>query len=195
LRAIRAAFDKSVESISPINLSGTVRLFKELGKPDQAAEIIQYYLSHHGGDKKSYDLENFPFRESVTDPDVVRALNEKFASYQDQRYPRETLVGIAQGWSGDELDFLAALPVEAYYDIFRSSDAETRHKAINASLQFDRTVNASDTMKEISRKAKEALRRIGTESSINALRIAKYGVRLDDAPQAEPAVRREGEEQ
>ena len=195
LRAIRAAFDKSVESISPINLSGTVCLFKELGKPDQAAEIIQYYLSHHGGDKKSYDLENFPFRENVTDPDVVRALNEKFASYQDQRDPKDTLVGIAQGWSGDELDFLAALPVEAYYDIFRSSDAEKRHKAINASLQFDRTVNASDTMKEISRKAKAALRRIGMESRINALRIAKYGVRLDDAPQAEPAVRGEDEAQ
>jgi hypothetical protein len=191
LRAIRAAFDKSVEKISPINLSGTVRLFKDLGRPDEAAEIIRYYIDHHGGDKKSYDLENFPFRENVTDPDVVRAINEKFASYKDERDPKETLLGIARGWNGDELEFLANLPVDAYYDIFRNSDAETRQKAINAGLQFDRTLNTSDAMKEISRKAREALRRIGAESRINALRVAKYGVRLDDAPRAEPTVREE----
>jgi hypothetical protein len=37
-------------------------------------------------------------------------------------------------------------------------------------------------MKEISLRAKEALRRIGQESRINATRVAKYGIRLD-APQ------------
>ena len=53
-------------------------------------------------------------------------------------------------------------------------------------LQFDRIVNASAEMKEISRRAREALKLIGTESPVNARRVAKFGINAgapaDDAP-------------
>jgi hypothetical protein len=181
LDAIYAAFVKNVRNISPINLSGTVSLFKELGKPAQAAELIKYYIENHGGDPKAFDLENFPFRENVTDPDVVSALNAKSASFKDERDPTETLLGVATGWSEEDLVFLSELPVDEYYAIFKKSDATTLRKIINASLQFDRIGNATEPMREISKRAKEALRRIGRESQLNARRVAKYGVKVDDS--------------
>ncbi len=42
LDATHVAFLKNIENISPINLSGTVILFKELDRTAQAAEIIKY---------------------------------------------------------------------------------------------------------------------------------------------------------
>jgi hypothetical protein len=47
---------------------------------------------------------------------------------------------------------------------------------LDACLQFDRIANATIPMKEISKRAKQALKRIGQESAINALRVKKYGV-------------------
>jgi hypothetical protein len=49
---------------------------------------------------------------------------------------------------------------------------------IAACLQFDTIGNASASMKEITRRAKEALNLIGQESRINALRVKKYGIGL-----------------
>jgi hypothetical protein len=43
-------------------------------------------------------------------------------------------------------------------------------------------------MKEISRRGRKALKRIGKESPINARRVGKYGVKIDDAPPAPEVV-------
>jgi hypothetical protein len=45
-----------------------------------------------------------------------------------------------------------------------------------AAIQFDRIINTSAEAKEISKRAKDALRLIGAESPMNARRVAKYGV-------------------
>jgi hypothetical protein len=42
-------------------------------------------------------------------------------------------------------------------------------------------MNATEPMKEISKRAKDALRRIGGESKINARRVKRYGVEISDA--------------
>lgn len=39
-------------------------------------------------------------------------------------------------------------------------------------------------MKEIARRARQALQRIGKESPINARRVGKYGVKIDGVPSA-----------
>ena len=58
-------------------------------------------------------------------------------------------------------------------------------KRIASALQFDNVANATDTMKEISKRAKQALRRIANESPINARRVAKYGIKVEEnAPEA-----------
>jgi hypothetical protein len=186
LDAIYSSFVKNVGNISAMNLSGTITLFKELGRPEQAAEMIKYYVEHHGDERKDYDLENLPFSDRVTDPDVISALNKKFMSVKEVRNPTDTLLGVSSGWSAEDLTYLASLPVDDYYAVFKKSDSQILPKLIRAALQFDQIGNASDQMKEVSRRAKEALRRIGRESRINARRVAKYAIRLDDAAPAEP---------
>jgi hypothetical protein len=47
---------------------------------------------------------------------------------------------------------------------------------LDGSLQFLRVVNATQEMKKVSENAKEALKLIGAESRLNALRVKKFGV-------------------
>ena len=180
--AITASFRKNVRNISLTNLNGTVSLLKDLGRDSQASEIIQYYVENHGSEKRAFDLDNFAFRDSVTDPGVISAVSQKFASFADNRNPTETLLGITNGWSPQDMTFLSGLRTEDYYAIFKKSTGDKLRKLISNSLQFDAIGNASEPMKEISRKAKEALKRIGQESRINARRVAKYGIHIEDTP-------------
>jgi hypothetical protein len=189
LEAINGAFVRNVRNISLTNLNGTVRLFKDLGWTEKAGEIIRCYVESHGENQSAFDLENFPFRENVTDPDVVTALNAKFETFHDDRDVAKTLLGMSNGWSPDDVRFLSRLPADEFYALFKNNSGRTLHKLINACLQFDRIVNASNPMRTISRKAKEALSRIGNESRINSRRVAKYGIAPEPggAPPALPA--------
>jgi len=64
-----------------------------------------------------------------------------------------------------------------------------------AALQFDRLGGASPAMLQISKRAKEALTRIGKESDINARRVKKLGINIETestdeaAPAMAPIVR------
>ncbi len=80
LDTIQESFVKNVQVISPIDLNGTVKLLKELGWPDGAAELIAFYITSHTEDRKLFDLDNYPFAANIDDPDVVRAFREKLAS-------------------------------------------------------------------------------------------------------------------
>jgi hypothetical protein len=55
-------------------------------------------------------------------------------------------------------------------------------------FQFDRIANASDAMKEIPRRARGASKLIGAESPINARRVSRFGVKVEQPRgNAEPA--------
>jgi hypothetical protein len=192
LDGIYSAFMQNVQVVSSTNLDGTVRLFKEMGRTEQAAEMIRTYVEAHGDDRKLFDLDNYSFGYSVKDPDVIRAFREKFLTFKDERNPADILLSIGQGWSDEDLSLLAELSIDDYYTMFKKSDAENLSKLINNSLQFDRIGNASETMKEISKRARKALKRIAQESRINARRMAKYGIRLEEAAAAPPAANQDG---
>jgi hypothetical protein len=103
----------------------------------------------------------------VNDPDVVKAFNDYYQAHKTgQKDPVATLLSMAEmnGWSPDDIELLKAVPVDNYYKIFKTHRGDQLRKIINVYLQFDRFGNASVDMREISRRAKEALKRIGQES-------------------------------
>jgi hypothetical protein len=157
--------------------------------------MIKTYIDVHGDDRKLFDLQNYAFSDNIKDPDVIRAFNEKLATFKDERNPADVLSSVGQGWNVEDLSLLATLPVADYYSIFKKSDAESLSKLINNGLQFARIENATEPMKEISKRAKEALRRIAQESRINARRMAKYGITLEEPAPAQPAAKQEAERQ
>jgi hypothetical protein len=178
LDAIYQAFVQTIQYRTPLDLNGTVWLFKKLGRRTQAADLIRQFVATRGDKRKLFDLDRFPFRDRIDEPDVIRAFNEKCATLKDETSPAETLLSIARtrGWNEDDITMLSTLPVDEYFKILRGSEDQILMDTLDACLQFDRIANATIPMKEISKRAKQALKRIGQESAINALRVKKYGV-------------------
>lgn len=178
LDGIYTSFMTNYKYITPTNLSGTVSLFKELGRAAQAKEMLDHYMAHRNEDREFFDLGENIFGSHVTDQDVRAAFAEKAAQVEEKRDIPAIMLAIKDGWNDDQINALATAPIEEYRKAFKSrSGIELRRMLANV-FQFDRIANASDGMKEISRRAREGLRLIGAESLINARRVNRFGVRM-----------------
>lgn len=180
LDAMHAAFFKGVQYINPMNMSTTVSLFKELGREAQAAGMLNYYIEARGREQQLFNLRSYPFADRVSDIDVVRAFKEKYATFKRAMSPGEILLHIADthSWNSEDITTLSELPVDEYYKLFKAETRDHR-KIIGACLMFDTMTDATADYKELVKRAKEALKRIGQESRINARRVKAYGVEVD----------------
>jgi hypothetical protein len=178
LDSMYASFMSSVKQITPLNMNSTIALFKSLGRPEQAAEMIAHYVEKRGDEPGLFDPQNYLMFGELTDPDVSKAFNDKHASLKHQFDAQKVLRTIADtnGWSPEEITYLSQLPVDDYYRMFKGSKGKELRKLINACLQFDRIGNATSEMKEVSKRAREALGRIAKESPLNARRVKPYGI-------------------
>ena len=190
LKAIYQSFIDDVHNITPLNLNGTVTLFKELGRPDQAKEIIQHYVASRGEERELFNLRKHLFMAEVTDPEVVGAFTDKYATYKQSRENPEAILSRmagTNGWNPEDITILSSLSVDEYYSIFKRSKGHDLHQVLGACLQFDNIGNASAEMREISKMAKSALRQIGEESPINARRVKRYGIEVGAAETEAPS--------
>jgi hypothetical protein len=176
LDGIYSAFMGNMNYITPTNLNGTVRLFKDLGRPRQASEMVQAYVANRRGDREFFDLDEDPFGDTVDDPEVRAAFREKAAHVEETRDAAALMLSIQDGWDEDRLRALATLPIEEYKKVFQAHSGPELRRILANVFQFDRVLNATDQMREIPKRAREALKLIGAESPINARRVSRYGV-------------------
>ena len=171
LDALYASFMKNYMYITPTNLNGTVTLFKELGRPKQAAEMLAHYMANRNESREFYDLSEDPFG-SITDPDVRATFEAKYAQTEERRDIRAMLINLKDGWRDDDLSTLASTPASEFKKIFEETSGQELRKILSGVFQFDRIVNATPQMQEIANRARLALREIGGESDINRRRQA-----------------------
>ena len=176
LDGIFDSFMKNFKYVSPTNLNDSVMLFKELGRDEQAKQMIAHYVANRDDGPKFFDLSENPFGSSVTDPDVQSAFATKFAGVAVPIDIDVILLAKRNSWGEEEMAALADAPVDKYLKVFKShSGAEFRQIMANA-FQYARVANANPQMQQITEKSKAALTIIGAESSINARRVSRYGV-------------------
>lgn len=178
LDRIRTSFLRNFKYISPTSLDATVTLFKDLGRTNQAKELLDYYMDKRKEDRKFYLLEDNVFGSEVADEDVRAAFKARAAEKKDVLDIAATMLAIKGGWSEDQLAALATAHVIEYVNAFKSRSGQELSRMLSNVFQFDRIVNTTDAMKEIPRRAREALKQIGAESPINARRVARLGVKV-----------------
>jgi KAP-like P-loop domain-containing protein len=180
-----ASFMKNVKYITPVNLNGTLSLFKELGRPEEAKTMLDHYMAERKEERAFFDLDDNPFGQHVQDDDIRAAFKTKFDQLEEKRDIPEMLR--VSGWNQETISALASLPVEEYRKAFKSSSGADLRKILSNVFQFDRVVNASDSMREIASRARQALKLIGAESAINKRRVSRFGVKVDElvAPDSE----------
>ena len=184
LDGVYQAFLSNVEFITPINLSSTVALFKALGRAEQASEMIARFADARRGEPGLFDLAKNPFRQYVDDVDV-RATFEKVAAERREKPDFIALLaGANEEWSSEQIELLAAAPMEEYRKAFKSRSGKELRQLLANALHFADVGGVTEHMREMTRKAQEALTAIAEESPLNALRVKGLGIRAK--PPASP---------
>lgn len=178
VQGLYESFKKNVKHISPVNLNGTVRLFRELGKYELADKIISLYVEARKDEPILFDLSQSPFSTDISEEKVQEAFRQAHAARGEKRTLKEVVASMVEnnGWNINDEDVLDAATVEDYYNLFKAERGSHLHSYVNVPLRFIRIGNASDKHHRIGQKAKEALLRIAAESELNHLRVRRYGV-------------------
>ncbi len=181
LDGLYKSFMKNYEYISPLNLNGTVSLFKELGRTDQALEMLSFYVSNRTEGRKLFDFSEYAFSDDISDEDVRKAFEDKVDQIDEVTDwdLSEALGSLRKTWSDSLMKRLAEIPVETYVQLLKATEGPMLRRILAGGLSFSNVVNATEDMTEFTRRFKEALWIIGTESPINARRVARYGVKIE----------------
>ena len=181
---MRVVFLSSLDFVRMGDLVGTVALFKRLGRTEIATELIQAFVDSRRDAPDTLDPDNDPFAQLVEDPEILAAFQAARASTRVPQHVQEIL-GSAAGdiWSPDVVDRLATASVEEFRVAFKSKSGEPLRQALANALRFANVANATPAMQQVTEKVKAALQAIADESPLNALRVARLGIRV--APKAD----------
>jgi hypothetical protein len=169
-----SSFKANVMRITPNNANSTIAMLKVLGRTEQATELIQFYLDQRGVailDRSEHFTEN-----DITEPEFLRAFEERIATAKDDRNPLTVLQAIAENksWSREDVTLLAKLSADDFYKIFKHTRGEHFSAMVRRALEF----GSNDSGNKIVRAATDALKRIGRENALNKRRVEKFGVNV-----------------
>jgi AraC-like DNA-binding protein len=178
IKALVDSFKKSVRHISPLNLSGTSMLLRQLGESAIADELIDYYMDKRANERALFDLDNHPFSSDIRDEVIRSRFRKQFAERQVALSLQDAVMYIAagNGWSQDHINSLMAASEDDFYRLFKENHGKSLNAIIKSCLEFD----ARDEYKKIGQAARAALQTIGNESPLNAIRVRRYGVLIDE---------------
>ena len=180
--ALYEGFKKSSKYISPLNLNGTVELLRDLGHGDKADELIELYVAEREGNPESLNLEMYPFSDDIQDKKIIQRFDEIASKTVDNRSLEDvvsSLVG-TNGWNRSDIEVLSRASVDDFYTLFKGTKGPQLGRYVEVCLQFFRIVNIGDKERKVSENARNALIKIGKESTLNRRRVSKFGVRVDD---------------
>lgn len=174
------SFGKNAKYITPIDLNGTVRLFRELGENAKADELIELYVTIRSGEPELFNLTEYPFACDISDEKVREAFDQAYEGSASKSV-KDILTRLVHlsGWNRKDEIVLAETSADEYYELFKSESGDHLSDIVNACLKFGQFTNPSELQKQIAANATDALVRIGKESAINALRVRKFGVKVE----------------
>ena len=180
ISALHESFKVNAKYITPLNLNGTVQLFRELGEDEKAEELIESFIKARASEPEIFNLSGYPLAGEITDKKVRDAFEKAYEGASIRESPKQVLMRLSDsnGWSNQDEIVLAETTVDEYYELFKTESGDHLTEMVNTCLRFGRFSNANERQKQIAENAVKALTRIGKESAINALRVRKFGIEL-----------------
>lgn len=168
----------NLDVLSAYQLDATVSTLRHLDRDHLADEIIDFA---EASAKSDFWLSDDPMRRPIHEV-RIREIVHRYRSLAEPKFNFPTdLVNAAQSMSATSLEKLARVPVAEYQALFESKVGDELKIAVSSALEYRKISNATEDMKAIVKNAESALRNIGAKSKLNALRVKKYGVNVEDA--------------
>jgi hypothetical protein len=177
VKALLDSFKRSVQHISPINLSGTTMLLRQLGEDSAANDLIDFYMDKRANEVALFDLDNHPFSGEIQDEVVRSRFNKQFSENNVTMSLKDAVIHISagNGWSQEHIASLMMATENDFYKLFKETHGKSLSAIVKSCLQFE----GRDEHKKIGQAARAALEKIGKESPLNAIRVRRYGVHLE----------------
>ena len=179
VNCLSESFRDNARHISPVNLDGSVRLLRYLGKDKLATQIIDLYIEKRKNETRLFAIESAVETEEIRDPEVI----EKFRQVQHALREKLTLLQICErlheeGDHGDEEYQLAQASETDFILLFKGLRGDDLSRHIDLCLRYGRMGGISEQQRLIVEKANAALQQIARESRLNASRVRRFGVSL-----------------
>lgn len=195
---IAQAFKNEVAFMSVDNLHGVVKLLRSFEMNGEVGAIIDAYVEANAGVKDAFDVSRIFLRDEDLDDEVEERLDAARLKAKKPRHIDQIFLQLNDdAFSAETLTILSSAPVGEYIRIFNTYEGEDLRMILTGIFQYDRVGNATDTMKAIVNKGREALTAIAKGSRINAHRARGWGVVLptgnkvttaDDGPPQTPVI-------
>lgn len=170
----------NLKHMSPSELDAIVDFLRELNKNDLADEIIDLFINERKNEN-IFSINTSFIRNRIKDKTII----EKFANLNQQYIEDKTLanglekIAGKNGWNPEDIEILINASTDDYYNHFKSQKGAKLSLHVNTCLEFGRfTGDDSEKLKKIAEKAALALKKIGKENILNAMRVRSYGIEI-----------------
>ena len=113
------SFNKNCKHITPLNLNGTVSLFRKLGEEEKASKIIDVYIEQRKDEAELFNLKENHFFGDIQDAEIVEKFDKIYNASVMIESAKEVLAKIAgkSGWNQSDEVVLVNTTVDEYYDL------------------------------------------------------------------------------
>lgn len=180
ISALKRGFYQSYLYITPLNLSTTTCLLKELGEEKIANEMIDYYIEQRKTEKGLFSLEEDTRYQCIKDKTIIEKFKKIADAQKVSKSLKELLIGVndLSSWSKQDEELLVNTTEKEFFDLFKSIKGNDLSKIITTGLSFGKINNPTENYKKIDQSVRKALVKIGKESTLNAKRISNYGIQI-----------------
>lgn len=176
LDALVESVEKHAVAMAPSEASDALSFLRELGRPEEAERLVPVYIEAQAGRPREFFAAQHDRHRRPLDPAITAALATKLATMPLERDPGEVLlkIGRTHGWNPDDVAFLATVPVASYVEMLRGLRGDDIGLAINTALMFGQFSERKPNDVEVAHRMTQALRDLGAESELNAMRVKPY---------------------
>lgn len=162
--------------VTPSDLDSVVGLFRDFDENIKAAELIDNFIKYANDALNEYVQSIYMNVHPVKDAELLLKIKEYSLSRDMEDSIGDVLTKLSgqNGWSDRHEVILDSASEDDYYKLFKDIILDGGDSIIATALKFGNYSNGSDRMNRIGEKAKNALIRIGNESSINKIRVKRY---------------------
>ena len=176
LAALIYSIENHSDAMAPSTMSSALGILKKLGQVARVPDLIRIYMEKNSTRKSDFFEGLGDILTQPLDEDLKAAFDAHLQTVPVNFDAGEILARIAKtsGWREEDVHFLASLPAERYVSLFKATRDVDLRVILRTALELERVTPLPTELAAIVRSVTEALRIIGSESDLNALRVAAY---------------------
>jgi hypothetical protein len=175
------AVNEAASVISPVNMNSTVKLMRDLGFSDEADATIESYIRQRSDTPRVFDIDSDSRMGDVDDPTFRRRCLEVFQNSRRELTLQQVadIIMPNQTWHDEIVPTLAAASPAELVALLKQNQGPLLNRLVTGILGATGTEAERQTIRA---KMSEALTTIANESSVNKLRVKRWGIDVDLPP-------------